>query len=71
MIFGWLTIDRFFAVGQWPITHVFGLPEHFVTSPAAANFLPHYLATLIFAIVRRRDRCRAVVPLVKARPRIS
>jgi hypothetical protein len=50
-IFGWLKIDWFIAVGQWPITHVFGLPEHFLPSPAATNFLPDYLATLMFAIV--------------------
>ena len=38
------------AVGRWPITHVFRLPEHFVPSAWAANFLPHYLAAAVVAI---------------------
>lgn len=44
--FGW-----WFEVGQWSITHVLRLPEHFIGSPTAANVLTHYVSTAVFVVV--------------------
>jgi hypothetical protein len=44
--FGW-----WFDVGQWSITHILRLPEHFVDSPTAGNVLTHYVSTAVFVLV--------------------
>jgi hypothetical protein len=44
--FGW-----WFDIGEWGITHVLRLPEHFVDSPTAANVLTPYASTAVFVLV--------------------
>jgi len=52
-VLGWFPapFSKIEAIGRWPITHVLRFPEHFAPSPTAANYLPHYLASLIVALV--------------------
>jgi hypothetical protein len=44
--FGW-----WFDVGQWSITHILRLPEHFVGSRLSVNYLTNYVSTAVFVLV--------------------
>ena len=43
-------LNWFFALGQWSITRVFQLPDHYVPSSTASNFLASYTATLLVSV---------------------
>lgn len=50
-IVGQLSFGWWFDVGQWTITHILGLPEHYSATRYSADILTHYVSTAVFVLV--------------------